>query len=289
MKKIIVLVMALCLSCSAMAKGAACPKAQWLNGKKCAACPANATCNGNVFKCNKNFGQVGLKCIQTNCGKGLWMNGSKCAACPANASCKDGRTFQCNKNFAQKGSTCIPTTCSKGQWLNGNQCAICPANATCKDGKTFVCNKNYVQKGNGCVYQNDVAANCEKYGSHTSHEWIEARQKDCVDCGLTVGSDSRIVYYCYCGKGCAVAKGLSSDVGGKNGMKEKIKGCIKKTAKSKTTAAVAAVAVPASVLTGGVSVMASTEVYKLKFAECITKDIVNKLKDKLKKAIKKIF
>ncbi len=145
--------LALIVGSEAMAKksSAACAKNQWLNGKKCAVCPANATCNGQIFKCNKNFTQSGSKCVQTTCTKGQWMNGKKCATCPANATCKDGRIFTCNKNFTQKGNTCIAATCAKGQWMNGSKCAACPANATCKDGKTFVCNKNFTKKGNACI------------------------------------------------------------------------------------------------------------------------------------------
>ncbi len=130
---------------------AACAKNQWLNGKKCAACPTNATCNGQIFKCNKNFAQSGAKCIQATCPKGQWMNGKKCAACPANATCKDGRTFTCNKNFALQKNQCVATTCPKGQWMNGKKCATCPANATCKDGRTFTCNKNFALQKNQCV------------------------------------------------------------------------------------------------------------------------------------------
>ena len=158
LKKIaMVALMGVAVICATSAM-AACPKGQWQNGKKCAACPANATCkNGVNFTCNKNFAQKGNTCIAATCAKGQWMNGSKCAACPANADCKDGKTFTCKKNFAQKGNTCIATTCTKGQWMNGSKCAACPANADCKDGKTFVCKKNFAQKGNTCI-----AATCTK-------------------------------------------------------------------------------------------------------------------------------
>ena len=251
-----------------------CAKSQWLNGSKCADCPANASCDGKKFKCNKNFTQSGNKCVRTACDKGQWMNNNKCTPCPTNAECKDGKTFKCNKNFTQSRNTCVPTKCGKNEWLNGSKCATCPANAECKDGKTFKCSANYVQKDNACVYQNEAASDCEKYGSHVSHEWIEARQKDCVDCGVQTGSKGEIVYWCYCGKGCKGVE-VSKAVGGKKGMKDKIKSCTEKSVKNPENIASAAI--------GNYGKTAVT------FVMCVEVEIVKKLTDKLKKAIKKMF
>ena len=303
-----------------------CGKNEWVNNGKCTSCPADASCDGKKFKCNKNFAQSGNKCVRTACDKGQWMNNGRCAACPANAECKNGQTFKCNKNFAQAGNTCVPTKCGKNEWLNGTKCTACPANAECKDGKTLKCNAGYIQKNNTCVYQNAVASDCEKYGSHVSHEWIEARQKDCVDCGIQVGSKGEIVYWCYCGKGCKGVE-VSKAVGGKKGTKAKIKACakeaaelaglrhvtngdtvtitaaycikdhkgnIKKCAKDlaslKNAENMGAVATGGTVATfTGSQLMGSYATLTTKYTSCVTRVVVKKLTDKLKKAIKKIF
>ena len=176
--------LALIIGSEVMAKGSVattCQKTQWLNGKKCAACPANATCNGQIFKCNKNFAQSGAKCIQTTCTKGQWMNGSKCAACPANATCKDGRTFTCNKNFAQKGNTCIAATCPKGQWMNGSKCAACPANATC-DGKVAVCRSGYIRTGKACMKTTSASNFACKPGYVVGYDQKKNRFSGCYKC-----------------------------------------------------------------------------------------------------------
>ncbi|MBQ4472515.1 MAG: hypothetical protein II942_04680, partial [Alphaproteobacteria bacterium] len=182
MKKIIVLVMALCLSCSAMAKGAACPKGQWLNGKKCAACPTGGICDGNTMKCNtgNRWVQSGSKCV---C-QGYWKYKSgkdpnHCYACPKNATCNGGTGaagIKCNAGYKLSGEQCVADknakatntksapaatnkglTCPKGKWVNGNKCATCPANATC-DGKTVKCQgKNFKLVGTQCVCPGAIA------------------------------------------------------------------------------------------------------------------------------------
>lgn len=58
LKQIIVgTMMGLALVLCTDAEAAGCAKNQWLNGKKCAACPANAKCKGGdtVFVCNKGY------------------------------------------------------------------------------------------------------------------------------------------------------------------------------------------------------------------------------------------
>lgn len=175
MKKIIAAILmglAVMVGTDVMA-GTACPKGQWLNGKKCAACPTGGKCDGNTMKCDtgNRWVQSGSKCV---C-QGYWKYKSgkdpnHCYACPKNATCNGGNGaagIKCNKGFALSGEQCVAdknakaatntkgtaaaTTCPKGQWLNGKKCAACPANATC-DGKTVTCTaKNFKLVGTQCV------------------------------------------------------------------------------------------------------------------------------------------
>ena len=163
MKKIIVLVMALCLSCSAMAKGAACPKGQWLNGKKCAACPTGGICDGNTMKCNtgNRWVQSGSKCV---C-QGYWKYKSSkdpnhCYACPKNATCNGGNGaagIKCNKGFVLSGEQCVADKNAKatntkttkavanscnGYLLNG-KCVKCPSHGVCNGTASYKCEKGY--------------------------------------------------------------------------------------------------------------------------------------------------
>jgi len=56
MKKLIVLIMTLCVSYSAWA---GCASNQYLNGNKCTACPAGAKCDGKTAKCSGRYHLVG--------------------------------------------------------------------------------------------------------------------------------------------------------------------------------------------------------------------------------------
>ena len=46
------------------------------------------------------------------------------------------------------------------------------------------------------------AGGCDKQGSSQSIAWIQAKYKNCVNCGVQKGKDGKMVYYCYCGSGC---------------------------------------------------------------------------------------
>jgi len=53
------------------------------------------------------------------------------------------------------------------------------------------------------VAQKEKKASC-KVGSHESHSWIKARNKNCTNCGTQKDSQGKKVYYCYCD--CAKAE-----------------------------------------------------------------------------------
>ena len=184
MKKIITAILmgvAVMVGTDAMA-GSACPKGQWLNGKKCAACPTGGKCDGKTMKCDtgNRWVQSGSKCV---C-QGYWKYKSSkdpnhCYACPKNATCNGGngaKGIKCNKGFVLSGEQCVADknakgtattstgTCPKGQWMNGKKCAACPANATC-DGKTAKCTeKNYKLVGNQCVCTGALAKSVHSKG-----------------------------------------------------------------------------------------------------------------------------
>ena len=133
---VMVAVMGAALLCSAtaMAKGTSCAKNQWLNGKKCAACPANASCNGKTFKCNKNFSQSGNKCVaaSSGCAKNQWLDGKKCTACPANASC-NGTKFTCKGGYRTYQKLCVKEACYKrcgslSNWMRAPCYVACSKN-----------------------------------------------------------------------------------------------------------------------------------------------------------------
>jgi len=58
------------------------------------------------------------------------------------------------------------------------------------------------------VAQKAKKASC-KVGSHESHAWIKARNKNCTNCGTQKDSQGKKVYYCYCD--CAKAEKAQPD------------------------------------------------------------------------------
>ena len=130
-----------------------CKKNQYLVSGKCAKCPANATCNGEIAKCKPGYeGGVdrttgALRCIAQACTKTQYLVLGKCTSCPKNATC-DGKTATCKPGYgavtvSNTGELlCDPRSCAKNAYLAGNVCKACPAHATC-DGKTATCKPGY--------------------------------------------------------------------------------------------------------------------------------------------------
>jgi len=194
---------------------------------------------------------------------------------------------------AEAGSCTKQGSSQSIAWIQSKykNCGNCGTQKDSK-GKTVY----YCYCGDGCKTtatnsnQTATASNsksCEKYGSHNSFEWIEKRQKNCKDCGIQIGSKNEVVYYCYCGEGCVANGGVDAKaVGGKKGIKEKIKSCAKKAVSLKPDVSVNATIAESALMGAGLGMSNPTQ---QKFAVCVTKEVVKKVKDKLKKAIKKIF
>ena len=150
------------------------------------ACPANATCDGKVFTCNKGYDKEGDQCV-AHCDKGQWYNQNKCNPCTAGYYCADGRNrVKCATGYTSVAGKDVCTICPDGQYEKSNTSCVacpagsyctkgvkkdctnkqycpanstapiaCPANATC-NGKTFTCNKGYDKEGDACVEHCEV-------------------------------------------------------------------------------------------------------------------------------------
>ncbi|MBQ4471840.1 MAG: hypothetical protein II942_01140, partial [Alphaproteobacteria bacterium] len=94
----------------------------WVNGNKCATCPANATCDGKTVKCQgKNFKLVGTQCVCPGAiackpakGGGTNYNDCHCYACPANGVCDGKGNWKCKVGYAASGTA--DTHGSGGYW-----------------------------------------------------------------------------------------------------------------------------------------------------------------------------
>ncbi|MBQ4472370.1 MAG: hypothetical protein II942_03930 [Alphaproteobacteria bacterium] len=136
---------------------ATCKTTQYLNAstRACAACPANATCDGKTAKCKAGYVSAlvdgAIRCVAKICAKNQHIEDGICKACPKNATC-NGKDFSCKSyTYSKAHHACDVPHCNKNEYWNIANCEKCPANATCDGEKVIKCAAGYKLTGNKCV------------------------------------------------------------------------------------------------------------------------------------------
>lgn len=147
--------------------------------KKCAACPANATCNGNNVVCNTGYykksgavcGGSGEYCSECST---ISVSHGTCSSCSADGKCQ---TATCDHGYyATNDSTgaakCEPVDFSDMQCITGYRKVVAGDQACCVPACTGVsCVAEYLPtvSGNDCCCQpsGGVIANCQTQSGNT--------------------------------------------------------------------------------------------------------------------------
>ena len=145
-------------------------KTEYLAGKECKACPANATCDGVNATCNSGYVNIAksiheIICAPSaqTCSKTQYIVNNTCVDCPTYGKC-NGNNVKCPGAYTKDSKGFVKCTgpCEANMYLSGGngitsaECTACPANATCNGTGTVTCKAGYAQsadktKGISCV------------------------------------------------------------------------------------------------------------------------------------------
>ena len=129
-------------------------ESMYVKGEKCAACPSNATCDGqNII----------------SCPDGMFINDSQCSSC--HSSCKT-----C---LGAKNNNC--TSCDSRKYLSDGQCVDCPANAVCDGSSYFSCDTGYIKSDGACVKEEQEPTKTNTVNTCPSRMTLSADGCCCVN------------------------------------------------------------------------------------------------------------